>query len=939
MYVPLSRVLIRAPLLPVADLGRAARALAQHPLGAEAIRVASPTLAAAKQGAARERAVARYARRAAFRPTPSGLLAGVCVGRLGRRTEVATGTPEAVVAPSWAQVDRLARALLDDPAVRERVNLRVAPSLMRAPGAVSWIGPAPEGSDRFDEWREAELDERLAAVVDAAARWADWPAVRRVARLQDEDDLDLDDLLLTLIDDGLLQTDLAPPLVGAPPARHLLERLRGLGLAEPRDELSPGPDAHAVLVHRPRRPPTLGRAAAARAARLVPLLLGLQEALAPPVSERLGSTAVAQALDAVTEVFGAGAFDLESLETGAYGVDLGGDDDPAGPGSPAPAVLAFLADAFARAAGAPEVVLDPAALADVLQHAPAPRLPDTAELFLVPAPARPGAPAGAGWLLGLHGPAGASFGRFAHALGGDLADTLAEIAELERRDAAERLDVAFAPSRGLGDLCAHPRVRRRTLAISRWSSDEDVTLADLAVVADPARPDALALRPRDSSAGDVVPSPLWRVRSSTAPVGAARLAVGWTLQRQHAPWAFTPGPLDALDFLPRVTLDGFVIAPASWRVPPRLAGGRAARAALARWRRERHVPRHVQIGEGDELLPLDLEAPDAARALACAGRVHEIWPPLDAVVDRDGRRLEFIVPIARERPAAEPEPELSRVPPPREAPPLAGWRTFKLFGPRGDQDGVLLELVHPTVQDGLRAGEIDAWFFLRYEDGPGRRPHLRLRARSPHGDPAAFEERLRHALAPARDDGALASLETTDYFPERGRFQPGELAGLHAVFQADSEAALALLQRADEHPAVMRARLFDALAGGLSEDRTAREGLARERRTAAERGVADEAAWRREADAAFREHGRALRSALGAAAAAGDGGAGEVTATLRERVAAAGLPAARRLVLLRTLLHLSSVRLAGDDPDGERLGYVFWQRALEGLRRAPPPAR
>jgi hypothetical protein len=40
-------------------------------------------------------------------------------------------------------------------------------------------------------------------------------------------------------------------------------------------------------------------------------------------------------------------------------------------------------------------------------------------------------------------------------------------------------------------------------------------------------------------------------------------------------------------------------------------------------------------------------------------------------------------------------------------------------------------------------------------------------------------------------------------------------------------------------------------------------------------------------------------------------------------------------VLLPTVLHLSSVRLGGADPEGERLGYTFWQRALEGLRRAP----
>ncbi len=149
MYAPLSRVLIRAPLLPVRALPHAARALAAHPLGADAIALASPSLAAARPDAARARAVERYARRAAFRPTPSGLLAGVCVGTLGTSTEVATGTPAAWLAPSWARMAMAASHLLDDPEVQERAQLRVAPSVVRAASTVWWIGPGTP----FGEWQ------------------------------------------------------------------------------------------------------------------------------------------------------------------------------------------------------------------------------------------------------------------------------------------------------------------------------------------------------------------------------------------------------------------------------------------------------------------------------------------------------------------------------------------------------------------------------------------------------------------------------------------------------------------------------------------------------------------------------------------------------------------------------------------------------------------
>src|SRR6185312_17227289 len=419
------------------------------------------------------------------------------------------------------------------------------------------------------------------------------------------------------------------------------------------------------------------------------------------------------------------------------------------------------------------------------------------------------------------------------------------------------------------------------------------------------------------------------VRSATAPAGVARLAVGWTLQRQHAPWAFTPGPLAALDKLPRVALDGFVIAPASWRVPPELREGRGGRTRLLRWRRAAGVPRHVQVGEGDELLPVDLEAPAAARELAGQERVHEIWPPLDTTIDRDGRRLELVVPVVRRADPTPALPDLARVPPPREAPPLPGWRTFKLFGHADRQDPLLLQAVWPAVDAARAAGEIDGWFFLRYLDGPGRRPHLRVRVHAPGEAPAAFEHRLRAGLAEARAASALTSVETTEYFPERGRFRTEELAGLHAIFEADSEAALDFLDQ-DEHLAVKRVRLFDALATGFGLDAAGREAVAAERRAAAESSTGAGPDERREADADFRTEARALRAAL-------RGEPAEPLRRLRARVsgAVAGWPSARRAVLLPTVLHLSSVRLGGPDPDAERLGYTFWQRAREGLRRAP----
>jgi len=55
----------------------------------------------------------------------------------------------------------------------------------------------------------------LGAVVEAAQQWTPWPALAGAVQAAVSDEAgDVDDLLLVLIDRGVLCHDLAPPLVG-----------------------------------------------------------------------------------------------------------------------------------------------------------------------------------------------------------------------------------------------------------------------------------------------------------------------------------------------------------------------------------------------------------------------------------------------------------------------------------------------------------------------------------------------------------------------------------------------------------------------------------------------------------------------------------------------------------------------------------------------------
>jgi thiopeptide-type bacteriocin biosynthesis protein len=981
MYEALPTFVVRAPLLPE-RAWRRARALEAHPLGATALGLASADLAAASDSPARRRAVERYSRRAAFRATPSGLLAGVCVGALGEVTSVATGTPRPVLAPTWARLAALGRALLDDEAVRRQVRLRVAPSFVRTATTARWLGPG----DPFAELREAELDDELATIVDAATRWTRWASVRRAVAGATAGDAD--ELLLVLVDEGLLHADVTPPLVGIAPARWMRERLARMGHAAAtatldravraldRGDLEAGaaalaalpgatsaPAVHGVLVHQPTHPPTLARDVVARAAALVPLLFRLQDALAPPASERLAQPALGEALEAATELLGAGALDLGAFDAGDYGGSPSDVDDQAAPEPPAPpAVAGLLVDAVVRAAraGSAEAALDFDALATALgEVGPAP--PPSCELFLTPTRS----PSGAGWGLGLHAPAGASWGRFASALGAPLARALEALEAAERAALPDHevVDVAFAPSPTLAELCAHPRARRRALALSSWpdaadAPDHDLTLADLELCADPGGEIPLALRPRGGA--PVVPSPLARVRSTAAPAGAVRLLAGWSLVRQHAPWALVLGPLAALEHVPRLTLDGFVVAPASWRLPEALRAAPADPARLARWRRDAGLPRFVQIGHEDQLLPVDLDADGAAAELVGHERAWEIWPPPGRSVDADGRRVEVVCALV-DRPDEAEARALTRgaravaaaisVPPPRLEPPPRDWRTFKIFGAPAHQDALLVDVVRPFIEAERRARRITGWFFQRYVEGAGRRHHLRLRVRARSARAlGAFGDGLAAALEAARAAGAVVALEAGDYHPERARFGHA-LDAVHAIFESDSDAACALLEDAtrregpheEEGPRPGEAErdritplvlTIDALARGLGFEGPARLALAASRRAAAEATTPVGPDARAAADAAFRARARSLRTLLAARSP-------DAIASHAARVARAVRAVGRddRAALAPSLLHLACVRLVGPDRDVERLAYTLWERTLEGLDRAPVRAR
>ena len=324
--------------------------------------------------------------------------------------------------------------------------------------------------------------------------------------------------------------------------------------------------------------------------------------------------------------------------------------------------------------------------------------------------------------------------------------------------------------------------------------------------------------------------------------------------------------------MPRIVLDGFVIAPASWRLPPALrqggAGGRAERSAAGGARPA--CRGSSRSAKATSSTPSISQAPGAAAELAEYERVFEIWPPLD--VGRRSRRAPRRGRRRRRRRRAPPRPAHAapgRVPPPRQAPPLAGWRTFKLFGAAARQDALLIGTVLPAVDRRARRRG-DRRLVLpalprrprRAAAPPPSRPRRRRRAGGVRAPVAA------RARAGARRRRAAPRSRPATTFPSAAGSSP-------AIWQPFTRSSsptarpwprCSPIRSSTVSPALPL--LFDALARGLGLDLAARHALARERRQAAEAWTRLDAEARKESDADFRHHARALRAALGAAPAA-----------------------------------------------------------------------
>src|SRR5262249_32351010 len=151
--------------------------------------------------------------------------------------------------------------------------------------------------------------------------------------------------------------------------------------------------------------------------------------------------------------------------------------------------------------------------------------------------------------------------------------------------------------------------------------------------------------------------------------------------------------------------------------------------ATQRMREELGLPRHIEVADGDNALPIDLDNTLSVDTFVQLVKdrpsvlIEESFPGDDALLARgpEGRFVhEIVVPFVRVR---EPSPSdrvawRASIPQPERRAFAAGseWLYAKLFTGTSTADQVLREVVAPVVAQAKESGAADHWFFIRYGD-------------------------------------------------------------------------------------------------------------------------------------------------------------------------------------------------------------------------------
>ncbi len=613
----------------------------------------------------------RYQIRMSTRPTPYGIFAGVALGKFAETTDVLidASTSARRARPDMEWLFSLVGELEARPEVRRQLRVMKHPAAFASSGRVFLADPTPLKDAAHLPVISIRESRAVSAALAHAKDYVQYQSlVENLCRELEADPEKVDKLLMELWRQGLLLTDLRPPLTDMHPADYVARRLLSLPAPPPEaerlrsaivslnqwDVLDPYKaatewpplektlkDIHPLAttpiqvdLSLSARQALVNVEVANEAARLADILLRMTPA--PPGSGHLGSYRSAfeakyghdreiPLLELLDPNFGLGP------PTGGYGGGMNNQRMAMRSETLQSIALGALAERRV------EVELDEATLKRLSTWDPEPEsLPLSLDLsvFII---ANSATAVDEGRFQIALGPnlgasqAGRYLGRFADILGQPATDALAEIAsrEAEHMPGATWAELVYMPRRlRSGNVVVRSVVRDHEIDVgvgAGVAEDKVIALSELNVGIHNGR---FQLRWRRNGnvlmvrAGHMLTNfqapQICRFLSDIMEDGIGQISM------------FDWGPASSYPFLPRVISGRAILSPARWRITPALRDNElpASRDGfperLARFRKSWYMPRHVYAAIGDNRLLLDLEAPDQAEELRTElAAIHE----------------------------------------------------------------------------------------------------------------------------------------------------------------------------------------------------------------------------------------------------------------------------------------------------------------------------
>lgn len=858
-----------------ADPVPGARRLAADPVLGQAVRVASGSLAHSldrltgdegvaalgrKRTLSAARTLTRYARRAAARPTPFGLFAGVGRARFGSAAKAEPGAGEVAVRLDGAWLRRRVMAWLAEPSVRRRVDVvlndlcfvRDGRLCLRTGGQErsvrdnALVGAVRERTRtlvgygdlldtltrRFPSLDAERLDGQLAELVRRGFLLTSLTPHRIDTALLDGIEAVLDE---ALPDDARALRDIRAacarherdsPGAGGESWHRLLDEVRRLDVPDTDGDAQARPPVHVDLHRRGEfvLPETVGREVCRYAGAIWSITpewttLAHMRDYRDRFIERYG-TACAVPLGELADPHRGLGLPPEYGAEPTY-ARTGPGDEVDGPRR------AFVGELIQEAvlSGGDLVLTDEVVrrLADVARHDPEAAPPRGLELcFQVLADSTAALDRGDFRLLGSPHigawAAGATAGRFAEAAGltADLTRLATETSGDPDGDViAAQVELLPREPRGL-NIVQVPRLLPYRIPVGVPDDRDDPRCLDWRTLLVAAGSDGLRLLHPESGrpVRPVLPHML-ALDAQAPPVARFLMDLATARPRVWSGWDWAGH--DTLPYLPRVRYGRVVVMPKRWLPGRRLRDAARAKGAevweegLDAWRRRLTVPDRLHIARNDQMYPVDLR--DRWDRELLRSELTALHPQFvlyeDLTTDgaglgwNGGHSTEIVVPLAGARPSGGAagtvdEERLRTAPPVRPAP-----TRFHLPG----EDWLFVKwYAEPSAHEPLLADHLPA-VLGEIEDDVDRwffvryqdpDPHLRLRF---HGDVEALNGRVLPALSRASrvlvESGALRSMTLDTYRPESDRYGGEALQeAAERLFRTDSLSAVVHLRAA-----------------------------------------------------------------------------------------------------------------------------------------------